>query len=172
MVSCTKTKYKRTCPICSYSHLTNLPSHLRTTHKLSSKDRKPFLKSAKLSVPLVQNQSFKLNPTNKQVKMSNDVPEHKDPPLQSWSFESPPTPGENTPDSIKLPGPFTVVISIGQLATLWMLRHRKTVKSVHASWTISIFWTHASNLKVKMSNDISKKATMLHLLPWLLVSGN
>ncbi len=116
MVSCTKTKYKRTCPICSYSHLTNLPSHLRVKHKLSSKDRQPFLKSAKFSVPLVQNQSFKPKPTVKQAKMSNDVSEPKDPPLQCWASESPPE--ENIPESVTLPGPFTVVISIGQLAAL------------------------------------------------------
>ncbi len=46
MVSCTKTKYKRTCPICSYNHLSNLPSHLKKKHMISAKERKQYLQQA------------------------------------------------------------------------------------------------------------------------------
>ena len=40
-------KFKRICPVCGKENLKFLPQHLASVHKLSSLDRKPYLKKAK-----------------------------------------------------------------------------------------------------------------------------
>ena len=40
-------KYKRICPVCGKESLGNISSHLQQVHKLSSVERKPYLKKAK-----------------------------------------------------------------------------------------------------------------------------
>ena len=43
-------RFRRTCPLCGRPHLKNLSTHLYQVHDLSSEDRKPYLKQARVSL--------------------------------------------------------------------------------------------------------------------------
>ena len=42
-------RFPRTCPVCGRPHLKNLSTHLLKVHELSSEERRPYLKQAKVS---------------------------------------------------------------------------------------------------------------------------
>ena len=42
-------RFRRTCPLCGRPHLKNLSTYLYQVHDLSSEDRKPYLKQARVS---------------------------------------------------------------------------------------------------------------------------
>ena len=42
-------RFRRTCPLCGRSDLKNISTHLLQVHNLSSKEKKPYLKQARVS---------------------------------------------------------------------------------------------------------------------------
>ena len=42
-------RFRRTCPVCGRPDLKNISTHLHQVHGLSSKERKPYLKQARVS---------------------------------------------------------------------------------------------------------------------------
>ena len=65
--------YARNCPICQKIGVKNLSQHLRFAHKLSSEDRKPYLKSTQYQVKNGDNVY-----TNKRKNLLDDMKVQRD----------------------------------------------------------------------------------------------